>query len=215
MANLSKDGPEAILEIMSKYNFNPKGIIHVGANVGWECLAYSKTAAKNIIYIEPIPELFKRLQENIKPYDGHFAIQAVCSDLDGQLIEFNVASNDGVSSSMLPLGAHASLHPNIKYTHKFKTHTKKLDTLMSERLIKSEDIDYLVLDVQGAELKVLKGATQLLDHIKFLIVEVSEFPLYEGGCTLDELTKFLQNQNFVLKQSYLLEGEGDALFIKI
>ena len=218
MANISENGSEAILEIMERYNFNPKGIVHVGANAGWEYLAYCKTMASLVLYIEPIPELFVKLKKNIEHLPGHIPIQAVCSDLDGEYIQFNVSSNDGLSSSILPLGNHAKLHPSIKYTNQFGMYTTKLDTLLERERIGYGDVDYLVIDVQGAELKVLVGSRKLLESVKFLVLEVSDFALYEGGCTLEDLKSFLNPLGFELAEHFL-QGQpgsrvGDALFVK-
>ena len=51
--------------------------------------------------------------------------------------------------------------------------------------------DLLVVDVQGAELLVLKGGLSVLAAAKAVIVEVSRKPYYEGGVLYPELRDFL------------------------
>jgi hypothetical protein len=56
--------------------------------------------------------------------------------------------------------------------------------------------DVLVLDTQGAELLVLKGATSLLPHIRYVRAEAADFEAYAGCCTLAELDDFLREYGF-------------------
>lgn len=217
MAQLRQDGPEAILDIMDTYNFNPKGILHIGANAGWEYLAYSKTSAQLVIYIEPIPRIYEKLCANIESLKGHIGIMELCGESDGLDVEFGVSSNDGLSSSIFPLGNHLKIHPEITYTEKLPLRTKTLNTIIKENNLDKPALDYLVLDVQGAELFLLRGAADILPHIQYLVCESSDFPLYEGGCTLSEIHSYLTNHGFRLQKD-AMHGEpgrrvGDVLFV--
>ena len=58
------------------------------------------------------------------------------------------------------------------------------------------EYDVLVLDTQGSELLVLKGATSLLPHIKYVRAEVADFEAYEGCCKLDDMDKFFKEHGF-------------------
>jgi FkbM family methyltransferase len=92
---------------------------------------------------------------------------------------------------------------------------KNTDYQINEnRLIQIETLDNLLLnrnfkfpilakiDVQGYELKVLKGADTLLKKIKYLIVEVSEDQLYINQPISNEIINYLKEKNFiVLKQN--------------
>lgn len=65
----------------------------------------------------------------------------------------------------------------------------------------------LVFDAQGSDLRVLHGAKRSLPALDGVYVEVSEAPLYEGGCTLEEVTGFLRG--FDLRLRWLrLDGAG-------
>lgn len=80
----------------------PQGIVHVGANSGRdEIPTYQKLNLKNCAYIEPIPTVFKELTKNLEGISNHYPIQALCADLTGEEVVFNVASNQGRSSSMV------------------------------------------------------------------------------------------------------------------
>jgi hypothetical protein len=90
-----------------------------------------------------------------------------------------------------------------------------LNTLV-RRYFRTQVYDLLVMDVQGAELKVLKGATNLLkDSMIYIWAEVSEEALYEGGCTFSEITAFLNEQGYALRHLAMNYCHyGDALYVR-
>jgi FkbM family methyltransferase len=63
--------------------------------------------------------------------------------------------------------------------------------------LKLETPDLIAMDVQGAELDVLKGFENLLKKVKFIISESSISENYIGGSTFLEMHKYLKN-NFKL-----------------
>ena len=75
----------------------------------------------------------------------------------------------------------------------------------------------LWIDVQGAEMKVLRGATKTLKIVDFIFIEVSvNEETYKDGCTFDEITKFLSSYNFICTQldTDISNGTGNASFKK-
>jgi FkbM family methyltransferase len=189
-------------------------IIHVGANDGQERYFYAETGASPCIYVEPIDAVFKLLSKHISGLPGHVAVQAVCSDVSGDTVSFNIASNGGLSSSMLDLGAHATLHPTITYTGVQEMQTTTVDELIAKLGLKRPP-NLMVVDTQGADLKVLKGSAELLKTVDGVFVEVSEEPLYEGGCTHDEISAFLRA--FGLRERWrhiTATGYGDAFYCR-
>ncbi len=208
MPILREGGPEITVDLLNDHNFNPKGIMLIGANHGYEYLVYKETSAVNVIYVEPIPEIYEACKRRIRNIPGHVAVRAVCSDTSGKPVSFNVASNGGESSSMLPLGEVEKLHPEISYTHTLEMITTTGDNIVKKLGLNTLEIDYLILDVQGSELTVLKGCTEILKHVKFLVCEVSDYPLYEGGCTLSELNQFILPLGFEIEREWLRGKPG-------
>lgn len=76
----------------------------------------------------------------------------------------------------------------------------------------------LILDTQGSELLILKGAGQLITRFKYIKIEVPDFESYLGCCQLDDLIKYLSAFGFMLtrkKKFAEMEGVGvyyDVLF---
>lgn len=61
-------------------------------------------------------------------------------------------------------------------------------------------IDFLQIDVQGAELAVLKGAKETLKNVAALELEVRFYPIYEDEKTFKDINEFLENEGFLLFQ---------------
>ena len=72
------------------------------------------------------------------------------------------------------------------------------------------------MDVQGAELMVLKGSEKVLDNVKWVTTEATwEDPDYIDNVMYDELKSFLESKGFVETQIVPhAENWGDVLFVK-
>ena len=190
-------------------------LVHVGANTGQEVAGYDM-AGITAYHIEAIPEVFKTLQARCSGFESQTAINACCDATPGLSVEFNV-TNNLQSSSLLDLGRHAMAYPNVNVVEKIQLETTTIDKLVSDERIPS-DLDFLLLDVQGAEKRVLSGATELLKSPTLwgVLVEVSLDPLYEGGSTFDEVyLSCLKPLGFYLKSAnFNKHGWTDALFLK-
>ena len=147
-------------------------LVHVGANVGQEAAAY-ETAGYEGYHLEAMPREFIQLEDHCAGFPGQTAINACCDARPGVAVEFNVTSNSQ-SSSLLELGRHAIAYPNVELVEKIELRTTSLDQLVAEKRIPA-DPSFLVLDVQGAEARVLEGGTSLLQSSKLwgIISEVS------------------------------------------
>jgi FkbM family methyltransferase len=187
-------------EIVGKYQphllKNLRGILHVGANVGQECATYAQRGL-NVGWIEPIPDVFRRLQSNIQPYPQQRAYNYLVTDEDGKTYTFHVASNGGASSSILELGDHKDIFPDVGYVQTLELTSVTLTTLVTREGIDLSQFDMLLLDTQGSELLVLNGGEPLLQHFRFVQIEVADFDAYLGCCKLDEVEAFMQPLGFV------------------
>jgi FkbM family methyltransferase len=191
-----------------------ESILHVGANEGQERLNYQWEGASPCFYVEPVREVFETLKQNVSTMPWHFAIEAVCSDVEGQEIAFHVASNGGQSSSFLELGRCAVLHPEIRYTSVELMTTTTVDRLIEKHSPRRVP-NLFIIDTQGADLHVLRGARRSLPCVDGVFIEVSEQPLYAGGCTREQIARFLAD--FGLHQRWIMldaNGNGDAFFCR-
>lgn len=190
------------------------GIIHVGANDGAEYEEYTKITAGPVVLIEAIPALADGLKSKLLANRKDVVLQSVCSDRSGDFVKFNIASNSGQSSSILPLSKHSELHPEIVYSDAIELRTDTLEDIIRQHP-EARTANVLVVDTQGADLKVLRGCAQNIDQFDVILVEVSEEALYEGGCTFKEIFSYLNEAGFSLRAfeyNYLLYG--DAIFMR-
>jgi FkbM family methyltransferase len=172
-----------------------RGVIHVGANTGQERELYAQYRLK-VLWIEPIDEVFAQLKRNIAALPDQRAVQALVTDRDGGEYTFNVASNTGASSSILPLKLHADVWPDVTFTKTVAMRSTTLPSLLQAHGIDAGLYDALVMDTQGSELLVLEGAEPLLGGFRYVRTEVADFEAYEGCCQLAEVEAYLTRRGF-------------------
>lgn len=202
------------LEQMNLAGHWVESVLHVGANEGQERHDYEANGASPCLYVEPVDGAFATLEANLAAMPFHRAIRAVCAEREGEEVLFNVASNGGQSSSLLALGAHAEHHPDIVYTGAQRMVTTTVDRIIAEHS-PGRVPNLLVIDAQGSDLRVLQGATRSLPSLDGVYIEVSEAPLYEGGCTLEDVTGFLRGFDLRLRWLRLDgAGHGEAFYCR-
>lgn len=75
--------------------------------------------------------------------------------------------------------------------------------------------NYLVMDVQGAELMALRGFQRGLARVQFAFLEISETELYAGGALFPEVDAFMRRAGFVLLNKWLnAHRYGDGLWMR-
>ncbi len=204
--------------------YNPikafKGCIHIGAFVGCERDIYRKHGIMPVAWFEADPITYAKLVTNVLPYEGHSTHNLLLGDVDRSDVQFNITSKPGVngnngSSSFLPLGKHAEHHPHIKVAKQLSISMKRFDTYVTETKFDVTTYNFLNVDVQGAELHVIKGMGDLIGGFDYIIAEVNEAELYKGGALLNELNAYLESRGFEMTVKNINRYEyGDALFVR-
>lgn len=172
-----------------------RGVIHIGANSGQERDLYAEYDLP-VVWVEPIPRVFERLLQNLADYPEQRAYRRLITDQDGVNYAFHVANNDAMSSSILPMALHRKAWPDIRSMRTIQVWSITLRTFMAEEDLDPNAYDTLVVDVEGAELLVFRGAGDLLHGFDFIMAEAADFEAYEGGCLLSDLDKYLGGYGF-------------------
>lgn len=206
-------------QLFPKYNIKPKGVLHVGANVCEEAPVYNELGIKNVLWIEANKKLFdnKKIPWAIHPYSGQVAINACISDVDGELVKFHISNNGSQSSSILELGTHKIVHPDVYFVEDVEMKTERLDSILNDYSKEfNNDLDFLNIDLQGAELKALKGMGDLLNQFKWAYLEVNKAELYKGCALVEEIDMYLLGYGFKRVETMWAGNTnwGDALYIK-
>ena len=202
-------------KLYEKYNIGKEGILHCGANRSQERQAYKELGIQKVVWVEAIPEIAQSAAELLVPYKNQCIVEACLGSEDGKEVVFNVANNEGQSSSILPLGTHKIAHPEVFYTRSFTTSTTRLDTLIDELRLQVNNNWVLVLDLQGSELDALIGCDKELNKFGAVYLEVNEAHLYEGCALKDEVIAYLNKFGFVPVEEFIYKHWqwGDMLLI--
>ncbi|MGI9319383.1 MAG: FkbM family methyltransferase [bacterium] len=171
------------------------GVIHVGANSGQERETYERLGFR-VLWIEPIPAVFRELESNIAQFPRQRALQALVTDRDNETYPFHIANNKGASSSILELKDHKDIWPDVAYTDTISLSSITLPSLLQQEKIDPVAYDALIMDTQGSELLVLKGAAPLLEHFNIVKTEVADFESYAGCCLLADVDHFMRSHGF-------------------
>jgi len=77
------------------------------------------------------------------------------------------------------------------------------------------EFNFLNFDIQGAELKALKGMEEYLDNLDYLYTEVNKNYVYENCALVNELDEYLNKFGLVRVETNWTDYEwGDAFYIK-
>jgi FkbM family methyltransferase len=171
------------------------GVIHVGANHGQERDLYERHDLC-VLWIEALPEAFEILRGTLEGYPRQIALQALVTDQDDAEYAFHVANNEGQSSSILDLKHHKDIWPHVSYERTVTLRSTTLDALVEARHIDATRYDALILDTQGSELLVLRGAARHLSRFRYIKTEVADFESYAGCCQLADIARFMTAHGF-------------------
>ena len=193
----------------------PAAVIHVGANDGAEYEMYAGMGIGSKLFVEANPAAFARLQTHLAGKPG--VTIACCAVVEhAGPVTLHLSSRDE-ASSVLPMGPVLNDHyPSIFETGRVEVPGKPLDLLLEELALRPAPGALLNIDVQGAELMVLKGATQTLPHIAAINVEVNFGEIYQGCAQVEEIEDFLMSSGFhrVALTSPYDPAWGDAFYVR-
>lgn len=202
--------------IHDEFRVPKKGIIHIGAHFGNEIKDYNEIGYKNVIFVEPSSQTFKILKSNVELLNKDkdcriiFINKAFGSSI-GEIEMFIETANQGQSSSILEPCFHLVQYPNITFTSK---EIIQLTTLNDE-IQNYDDYNLLNIDVQGYELEVLKGSTNILPNIDFINTEVNKVEVYKNCALINQIDEFLSQYDFIkIDENWMGDVWGDAMYIK-
>ncbi len=157
--------------------------VDVGANIGYFSLLFSQCVGSSgrVFSYEPVPRLASILRNNaeLNGFDQITLSSLALSDHDGRaLFHVGPEDNSGLSSLRLPRGSIATLDVELA----------RFDKIFND----ANDIALVKIDVEGAELAVLRGMEgYLCNRRPYLLVEVTDKFLKEMGDDEQGLLAFM------------------------
>lgn len=199
--------------LCKKYNFVPKGIIHVGAHDLEEMSSYLSQGVSRSVWVEGNPDLVHR---NLSKVDGknHQLFYGLVYSEDNLDLDFKITNNTQ-SSSILDFSKHEHYHPHVKFVETRTMKSTTIKTLLGSNQVSPGDFDFVNLDIQGVELKALKGFGEYLEPIKYIYTEVNSGEVYKGNDTIEDLDEYLSSLGFKRVETEMSPFEwGDAFYVK-
>lgn len=200
-------------------------ILDIGGCEGEESIRYSRIFPFSSIYVfEPLPDNQKLVAENIIKYkvENVTLVPFAVSDEEG-FSQFYISSghpenqpqdldwNFGNKSSSLLLPDNNNLASWLLFDEKMDVQTITVDSFLSQNKI--NNVDFIHMDVQGAELKVLNGAKGHIKNIKAIWLEVTDVELYKNQPLRLDIENYMKANNFYLVKTDIDAGCGDQLYI--
>lgn len=189
-----------------------KGILHIGAHECEEKKDYNAGGIPDskIVWVEGNKD--KVFEMKLKGINNIYC--ALVDEVERDVTFF--ITNNGQSSSILPLDTHLTHYPHITVSEERQLKTTTIQRIVEQNAIPIQELNFWNLDIQGAELAALKGAGDLIHCADFIYVEVNVESLYKGCALLPELDDFLSSKGFQRAgMSLVAQGWGDALYIRV
>jgi FkbM family methyltransferase len=199
--------------LLKLYNINIHGVLHIGSHLCEEMNVYNEMNIKsdNIIWLDANIDKINICKQRGIP-NVYFC---VASDADNQQVNFSI-TNNGESSSILELGTHKQHYPTITVVDNKEVLTTTIDTFMTNNNLDGKKYNLWNLDIQGAELKALKGGINNLQYVDAVYMEVNIEEVYKGCALLPEIDMFMGKNGFMRIHTVLVrQGWGDALYVRI
>lgn len=197
--------------LMEKYSMNIKGVIQVGAHWGQEYLYYRRKGIDHIVFIEPCKDAFSRLVDSFGTSKIVTLFNVACGEGVGEMQMYTEHTNQGQSNSLLPPKLHLEQHKEVVFDSQETVTVVALDNLP----IEVKDYNFLNMDCQGYEDRVLKGAVNTLKNIDYVYTEVNRAEMYLGCCMVADLDTILCDFERV-ETGWASDhhGWGDALYLR-
>lgn len=182
--NIDTNGEKTALEYIKNKYKSGITVFDVGANIGEYARVVTDVIPGATIYLfEPQKKLYGELSRNFKN-----SFNLGFSDRKESLPIYGNENKHGLTS----LYKRNLEHFNLSLTEQETVDLVTIDSFCDEHRI--EKIHFLKIDVEGHELRVLRGAEKMLGNIDFIQFEF-------GGCNIDSRT-FFQDFWYLLSDKY-------------
>lgn len=193
-------------------------IVEAGAHTGIDSEEMAKLWPTSMIYaFEPVPSLFEQLKHRASPYSNIVCSKKALSDKVGTTSMYVNEGDgyDGSSSLLKPSTYMKEDYPYLSFPHVINVETITLDVWAEQNNI--DHVDFLWLDMQGAEHLMLKVAPKILSTVKVIYTEVSFREIYEGLTLYPEYQKWLESNGFTAikyDEYAIYNKDGNVLFVR-
>lgn len=193
--------PELHVNYLKRLDCTPKVIYDIGSAVlHWTNVAKNIWPYSKFILFEAMDEV----EFLYKDYDYNLG---VLSNIEKEVEFYQRPMDPGGNSYYKEVGNFFTENDKVK------KRTFRLDDVVINRGYPLPD--FIKMDVQGAELDILKGADKCLDYAKDLILELQHKEYNIGAPQKETVIEYLNNKGFYLINNFIsTEVDGDYHFRK-
>jgi FkbM family methyltransferase len=168
-------------------------VLDIGAHKGFYSLLFSRTVGPQgqVLSFEPSRRERSRLKLHLR----------INSCTNVRVFDFAIGQTEGQAQLFVVDGTETglnSLRPPSEsvQTHQETVRIRALDAVLAEQHVNR--VDFVKIDVEGAELAVFSGATDLLGRAPrpMILAEVSDLRAKQWGHTASDLLALLERFNF-------------------
>ena len=205
--------PIEMIETLKIINNNKDIEIKTIYDIGASVLHFAKEARKIFKDTEIIVfDAFKEAEILYKKYGYKYSI-CLLSDKSNKEVEFyKNPFFPGGNSYYKEIHHDKSIVPFFDDSNRHTEQTKTLNEIVQLNNYPLPDL--IKIDVQGCELDILKGANKVLEHNKYLIIEIQHKQYNEGAPLFEETNKYILSIGYVLiKKICSSEFDADYLYM--
>lgn len=188
--NMETNGENRVLQILSGFKFTC--IFDVGANIGdWGRAVADLNPGATIHAFELVPSTFAVLSENTKSISRIIKNNYGLSDQSGT-VTVNIGNDSGMATVYKIEGVQ---YHNEYYTKQQTCQVRKASDYISENNI--GNIDFVKIDVEGMDLRVIKGFESKIENVKIFQFEYGIFNISSHDLLAD-FCVYLDKHGFVV-----------------
>lgn len=165
--------------------------VDVGANIGYFSMLAAQQKAGKVLAIEPAPKIYDMLNMNVKH-----------NMFDNVIETFNLAlsGKSGTLRFVSSLGPKSHLEYTVDNEHKglpaIKVKVTTLDDLLRDKK-EIRKIDFIKVDIEGAEYDFLLGADKTIEIFKpMILMEIEEHRLIRFNATAEKIFGFMNRLGY-------------------
>jgi len=199
-------------------HFTPKegnNVIDIGAHIGRYTIIASKSINKTgkIVSIEADPANFEILKQNIKlnKLTNVTTLNHAAYSKETKIKLYLPQQESGYTIYNTIMEGRA----NTKQDRFIEVNANTLDNLLEQNGLNHAEINWIKIDVEGAEFEVLKGATNILSKSKDIAILIEIHNLYGDTNLYTPIIEFLGSYNFKIEyEKKHLGGERHVIVRK-